>query len=60
MGMTIVEKIIALHSTYAKVKSGEIVDIQIDLRTARDNGGVNIIKQLRMQTGIPRSPPSPF
>lgn len=47
MGMTIVEKIIALHSTYDKVKSGEIVDIQIDLRAARDNGGVNIIKQLR-------------
>ena len=45
--MTIIEKIIALHSTYDKVKPGEIVDIQIDLRAARDNGGVSIVKQIR-------------
>ena len=46
MGMTITEKIIAAHSKYDTVKPGDIVDITIDARAARDFGGANVIKNL--------------
>jgi len=44
--MTIIEKIIARHSGLEKVVPGEIVDVQIDLRLARDFGGANVVKNL--------------
>ena len=44
--MTITEKIIAAHSKYAIVKPGDIVDITIDARAARDFGGANVVKNL--------------
>ncbi len=44
MGQTIIEKIIANHSKYDKVKPGDIVDIEIDVRAARDFGGPNVVK----------------
>ncbi len=47
MGMTITEKIIASHSKYDSVKPGDIVDISIDARVARDFGGANVVKNLR-------------
>lgn len=47
MGMTITEKIIASHSRYDTVKPGEIIDISIDARVARDFGGANVVKNLR-------------
>ncbi|MDF1559219.1 MAG: aconitase/3-isopropylmalate dehydratase large subunit family protein [Bacteroidales bacterium] len=47
MGMTITEKIIASHSRYDTVKPGEIIDIAIDARVARDFGGANVVKNLR-------------
>jgi 3-isopropylmalate/(R)-2-methylmalate dehydratase large subunit len=47
MGMTMIEKIIAAHSDRNVVKPGEIVDIRIDARVARDFGGANVVKHLR-------------
>jgi len=45
MGKTIIEKIIAYHSGQA-VSPGEIVDMTIDTRIARDFGGANVVKNL--------------
>lgn len=44
--MTIIEKIIALHSSQETVKPGDIVDVKIDTRAARDFGGANVVKNL--------------
>jgi len=44
--MTIIEKIITQHSKYDKVKPGDIVDILIDARVARDFGGANVVKNI--------------
>jgi len=44
--MNIIEKIIALHSNKNKVAPGEIIDISIDARVARDFGGPNVVKNL--------------
>jgi len=46
MGQTIIEKIIKAHSEQ-EVKLGEIVDITIDARVARDFGGANVVKNIR-------------
>ncbi len=45
--MTLIEKIIANHSKHDKVKPGDIVDIEIDTRAARDFGGANVVKNLK-------------
>lgn len=45
--MTILEKIIASHSRYDSVKPGDIVDVTIDSRAARDFGGANVVKNLK-------------
>ena len=47
MAQTIIEKIIANHSKYDTVKPGDIVDIQIDVRAARDFGGPNVVKHFK-------------
>lgn len=44
--MTIIEKIIAAHAKLNGVKPGDIVDIEIDVRLARDFGGANVVKNL--------------
>ena len=44
--MTIIEKIIAKHCGKATVTPGEIVDIAIDARLARDFGGANVVKNI--------------
>jgi 3-isopropylmalate/(R)-2-methylmalate dehydratase large subunit len=44
--MTIIEKILASHSGKDKVVPGEIVDIKIDVRLARDFGGANVVKNI--------------
>jgi 3-isopropylmalate/(R)-2-methylmalate dehydratase large subunit len=41
------EKILASHSDHNSVHPGEIIDIQIDSRVARDFGGANVVKNLR-------------
>ncbi len=44
--MTIIEKILALHSGNQKVHPGDIVDVEIDVRMARDFGGANVVKNI--------------
>jgi len=46
MGQTIIEKIISQHSDH-DVKPGEIADVTIDVRVARDFGGANVVKNLQ-------------
>jgi 3-isopropylmalate/(R)-2-methylmalate dehydratase large subunit len=47
MAMTLLEKILSAHSKYDTVKPGDIIDIEIDSRAARDFGGANVIKNLK-------------
>jgi 3-isopropylmalate/(R)-2-methylmalate dehydratase large subunit len=47
MAMTLLEKILAAHSGKTVVCPGEIVDVIIDARAARDFGGANVVKNLR-------------
>jgi homoaconitate hydratase family protein/3-isopropylmalate dehydratase small subunit len=46
MSMTIIEKIIARHSGQKTIKPGDVVDIVIDARVARDFGGPNVVKNI--------------
>ncbi len=46
MGMTVIEKILAAHSGKDKVSAGDIVDVIIDARVARDFGGANVVKHM--------------
>ncbi|MCR4439927.1 MAG: aconitase/3-isopropylmalate dehydratase large subunit family protein [bacterium] len=46
MGQTIIEKIISAHAD-RQARAGEIVWMDIDLRSARDFGGANVVKNLR-------------
>ncbi len=46
MGLTMIEKILANHSSKDVVIPGEIIDIGIDIRAARDFGGPNVVKNL--------------
>ncbi len=45
MGQTIIEKILSDHSG-RKVKPGDIADVRIDARIARDFGGASVVKNL--------------
>lgn len=44
--MNLIEKIIANHSNKDIVKPGDIVDVFIDARVARDFGGANVVKNI--------------
>ena len=44
--MTIIEQIISTHSVGKPVKPGDIVDVFIDTRAARDFGGANVVKNI--------------
>jgi homoaconitate hydratase family protein/3-isopropylmalate dehydratase small subunit len=44
--MNIIEKIIANHSGLTSVRPGDIVDVAIDVRLARDFGGANVVKNI--------------
>lgn len=46
MGKTVIEKLIEKHCGHA-VNPGDIVDLNIDTRIARDFGGANVVKNLR-------------
>jgi len=46
MGSTMIEKILS-RSAGRKVEPGEIVDVFIDARVARDFGGANVVKNIR-------------
>jgi len=43
---TIVEKIVAAHSSGRPVSAGDIVELGVDVRVARDFGGANVVKNL--------------
>jgi homoaconitase/3-isopropylmalate dehydratase large subunit len=45
--MTLLEKILSNHSDNMLLHPGDIVDIEIDNRVARDFGGANVIKNLK-------------
>ena len=45
MGLTLIEKIISAHSDRA-CKPGDIADMVIDARLARDFGGANVVKNI--------------
>jgi len=47
MGMTLIEKIITNHSNQTVVRPGDIVDVSIDARVARDFGGASVVKNLQ-------------
>ena len=47
MGKTIIEKIIADHTIEEDVTPGHIVWMDIDVRSARDFGGANVVKNLQ-------------
>ncbi|HZK09123.1 MAG TPA: aconitase/3-isopropylmalate dehydratase large subunit family protein [Bacteroidales bacterium] len=44
--MNIIEKILASHSGQKSVQPGQIVDVTIDCRVARDFGGANVVKNI--------------
>jgi len=46
VGQTLIEKIIADHAR-GPVSPGQIVDVEIDVRAARDFGGANVVKNLQ-------------
>ncbi len=45
--MTIIEKILAFHSKFEIVRPGDIADIEIDTRVARDFGGANVVRNMK-------------
>jgi 3-isopropylmalate/(R)-2-methylmalate dehydratase large subunit len=47
MAMTLLEKILVAHSKSSSVTPGQIIDIEIDSRVARDFGGANVVKNLK-------------
>ncbi|APF19380.1 homoaconitate hydratase family protein [Caldithrix abyssi DSM 13497] len=55
--MTIIEKILARHAGKKTVKPGDIVDVEIDVRIARDFGGPNVVKNL-VENGLEIDDPS--
>ena len=44
--MNLIEKILANHSKVDTVRPGQIIDVEIDARAARDFGGANVVKNL--------------
>ncbi len=57
MGMTIIEKILSLHSQQNMLKPGDFADIHIDARVARDFGGANVVNNIE-QHGLGIDDPS--
>jgi 3-isopropylmalate/(R)-2-methylmalate dehydratase large subunit len=55
--MNLIEKIIAAHSDQQTIKPGDIVDVTIDTRAARDFGGANVVKNL-LDNGLTVHDPS--
>lgn len=56
MGRTIVEKILGSRAG-RDAAAGDIVDIQVDIRAARDFGGANVVKHIR-STRLPIHDPN--
>ncbi len=47
MGLTLIEKIITTHANRSTVRPGDIVDVEIDARVARDFGGANVVQNIK-------------
>lgn len=45
-GLTLIEKIISQHAENRQVRPGDIVEMHLDNRLARDFGGANVVKHL--------------
>jgi 3-isopropylmalate/(R)-2-methylmalate dehydratase large subunit len=56
VGQTIIEKILASHAD-GPARPGEILDVTIDVRAARDFGGANVIRNLE-EAGLAVDDPS--
>ena len=54
---TLIEKIIANHTDQPTVKPGDVVDMSIDVRVARDFGGPNVVKNL-LEHNLPIDDPA--
>jgi len=50
MGMTMIEKILGAHSR-EEAKAGSIIWIDLDIRSARDFGGANVVKNFEKHYG---------
>ena len=59
MAMTMIEKILANHSGQEQVKPGEIADIELGARIARDFGGGNVVKSIIDNGLTVEDPPKP-
>lgn len=46
MGMTVIEKIMAVHAGKDSVAPGDIIDLYIDARLARDFGGASVVQHM--------------
>src|SRR5512133_730667 len=46
MAMTLLEKILSVHSKNRVLVPGDLIDVEIDCRVARDFGGANVIQNL--------------
>lgn len=60
MANTLIEKILAAHSDKKLVKPGDIIDIEIDTRVARDFGGANVVKNLENNNLTVKDPEKTF
>ncbi|MCD6595498.1 homoaconitate hydratase family protein [bacterium] len=54
MGNTMVEKIFLSHSNKREISPGDVIWLDIDIRSARDFGGPNVVKNL--QNYFPENP----
>ena len=50
MGLTLIEKILEIHGA-ENPAPGRMVWLAVDLRTARDFGGANVVRRLRQTAG---------
>lgn len=57
MGLTLIERILVNHSKHAVVKPGQIIDVDMDVRAARDFGGANVVRNLK-DNGLQINDPS--
>ncbi len=60
MGKTLVEKILSEHADKKELKPGDIVDVMIDARVARDFGGANVVRNIEENMLVIDDPGSTF
>lgn len=57
MPHTLIEKLLAAHAGVDSARPGDILDVDIDVRVARDFGGANVVKNLQ-KAGLGVADPS--